>query len=124
MAFALSTLHSKALRHLEHARGKLERHRETAKGLVTTTARSALTVGGGASGALIDHYMGNKADALPEAKLGPAPVVLTAALVGKAIGLAMGGTEGSFLQDYANGLGAYGTGVELIRVLKSMPASK
>jgi hypothetical protein len=49
---------------------------------------------------------------------------LTAALAGKAIGLAMGGVEGSFVQDFANGLGAYGTGVTLLRTLKSMPASK
>lgn len=87
--------------------------------MVEETVRTGEVAAGGAVAALIDHYMGPGGN-MPEAMLGPAPLVLTAALVLKGVAF-VGGNEswGTHVHSFANGLGAAGTYATMMRILPS-----
>jgi hypothetical protein len=126
MAFSLAKLHEAAVGRVRNLTGRLEKHKGHLGTMAVETLRTGIAAGGGASAALIDHYMGTPTDALPEAMVGPVPVVITAALLlkGAAYVLTEPADVGSFhfsqaIHEYANGLGAAGTYATVLRALKA-----
>lgn len=120
---SLAKLHEQALSKYKSVAGRLERHKAV---IGTTTDRVVATLetaAGGAAAAAIDHYMGGGGE-LPEAMVGPVPVVLASALACTVASIAF--QRDSFSKDLANfgnGLAAAGSYAEGLRFLKSMPAT-
>lgn len=123
MAFSLARLHEAAVNKFKSVHGKLERHKETIGSIVSEAVRTGETVAGGGTAALVDFYLGDNS-AIPEAMVGPVPVVLTGALALKGVAFALGRhPAASHLHAFSNGLAAAGTYATAMRTLKEHAAA-
>lgn len=118
----LASLHKDALNKYQSIKGAFMRHKEKIGGVVTTTVRKVVVVGGGAAGGAADHYLSQADDpvtGLPEAKIGPAPLVLTAGLALSGVGyFGHGEAWADHVQAFADGALSYGAGMETLRALR------
>lgn len=123
---SLARLHQEALAKFNSARAKISRHEGMVTRIAEETFRTGANLGGAAAAAVVDHYMGPKGVDLPEAMVGPVPVVLTGALVMKGVAFALSKHDVSkYVHEVGSGLGAAGTYATLLRTLKasSSPAA-
>jgi len=124
----LATLHKDALSRFQRAKALVASHKETIDTFVDATVRKVFVTGGGVAGAFAEHYLSQGDDpetGLPEAKIGPAPLVLTGGLVGSGIAYAMGKSDTAKpVHAVADGLLAFGGGMETLRALRKHAAAK
>ena len=105
----LAKLHSEAIAKYRNVRNRLDSHKQTI---------------GGAAAAAIDHYLGDKTQVLPEAMVGPVPVVMASAFAGTLLSIVWQKEEWStHLAGLSNGLGAAAAYAEGLRFLKAHEAA-
>jgi hypothetical protein len=82
MASSIERLHAEAMRRVGSARSALARHKETIGTTVERVVTAIEATAGGGAAAALDFYLKPAGDlsALPEAVIGPVPVVAAAAL--------------------------------------------
>lgn len=124
MGSSIEKMHRDLAAKFQHVRGRLIAHKQ----IVGTTVDRALTaVEGGIGGGLaasVDWYMGDQSQAIPEAMVGPVPVVAAAALAGTAIAILMQKEAWSaHIAGVSNGLGAAAAYGETLRFLRSHEAA-
>ena len=122
MAFSLSRLHEQAVDKVKHLHGKLEKHRSMLDDMVEQTVVTGEVAVGAGVAALADYYLGDKTKELPEAMVGPVPVVLGAALALKGVAYMLGAGSGDHVHAVANGIGAAGVYGTTLRLLKASGA--
>ena len=116
----LAKLHEQAINKYKNVRGKLDAHKEVIGETVNRGLAAVESALGGGAAAAIDFYMGTKTDAIPEAMIGPVPVVMASAFGLTVISIVMQKEEWSrHLAGFANGLGAASTYAEGLRFLKA-----
>lgn len=128
MAFhSLAKLHEKALSHAKRLRSVLDTHEETVGSIVNEAVRTGVGAAGAASAAAIDFFMGGASKTgLPEAMIGPVPVVPVAALAIKGIAFAMTRSKSGaspHLHSYSNGLGDGAIYAGTLRLLQQQAGS-
>jgi len=126
MTTSLSKLHEQALNKYRSVSARLDKHKAVIGETTTRIVATVETALGGASAAAIDHYMGESSTpgTLPEATIGPVPVVLAASLALTVGSIAM--QKEPWARDvanFANGLGAAGAYAETLRFLQALPAA-
>ena len=120
----LAKLHSDAIAKYKNVRARLDSHKQSIGGAVTRTLTAIESGVGGGAAAAIDFYMGDKTQALPEAMVGPVPVVMTAAFGLTVVSIALQKEDWSVhLAGFANGLGAAAAYAEGLRFLKAHEAA-
>jgi hypothetical protein len=125
MSFSLSRLHEKALSSAKRLRSVLDTHEETVGSIVTEAVRTGVTGAGAASAAGLDYFLGAPKAALPEAMVGPVPVVPVAALALKVAAFAMTKSKSGasvHLHAFSNGLGAASIYTGTLRLLQENAA--
>jgi hypothetical protein len=120
----LAKLHSEAIAKYRNVRNRLDSHKQTIGGAVTRPMTAIESGVGGAAAAAIDHYLGDKTQVLPEAMVGPVPVVMASAFAGTLLSIVWQKEEWStHLAGLSNGLGAAAAYAEGLRFLKAHEAA-
>ena len=120
----LETLHRELAGKYTNVRNSLVRHK-AAIGTSVERGVTALESGvGGGLAAAIDHYLGTSTDAIPEALIGPVPVVMTSAFALLLASIVLQKESwSSHLAGLGNGLGAASAYAEGLRFLKAQAAA-
>ncbi len=124
--YSVARRHEQAISHARNLAGRLARHKETIGVTVTRTLGAIEAAIGGGAAAATDFYMGVKTDAIPEAMIGPVPVVMTGAVFLTVTSILLQKEDWStHVAGFAAGLGgaaAYAEGLRWLKLHESATA--